>query len=86
MDKKISITDDITKISNMIKEKIVCLTTSIFTFSLFLSFIIDLYNLKPLTANANIAGINNIFCNNNKMNTNHIPCGNPTTVMHAAIV
>lgn len=86
MDKKISITDDITKISNIIKEKIVCLTTSIFTFSLFLSFIMDLYNLKPLTANAKIAGINSIFCNNSKISTNHIPCGNPTTVMHAAMV
>ncbi len=41
MDKKISITDDITKISNIIKEKIVCLTTSIITDSMFLSFIMD---------------------------------------------
>ena len=60
----VSIKDDNIKSISIISEKIVCLTISIFTFSLLLSFIIDLYNFNPLTANANIHGIIKIFCKN----------------------
>lgn len=42
-------------------ENIVCLKISNLTFSLLLSFIIDLYSLIPLIANANKTGINIIF-------------------------
>ena len=57
----ISITDAITNIINIIVENTVCLNISIFTFSFVLSFIIDLYNLIPLTANAKIAGMSKFF-------------------------
>ena len=86
IDKKISITDDITKSNNIMKEKMVCLTTSIFTFSLFLSFMMDLYNLNPLTAKAKMAGINKIFCNKSKISTNSMPWGNPIIVIQTAMV
>ena len=48
-------------INNIIIENTVCLNTSNFILSLLLSFTIDLYNLKPLTAIPNIAGINKIL-------------------------
>ena len=86
VDKKTSTTDDNIKINNIKKEKTVCLATSIFIFSLFLSFKIDLYNLNPLTAKANIAGINKMFCNSNNISTIKIPCGNPITVTQIEIV
>ncbi len=86
VDKKISITEDSTKTSSIIKENTVCLIISILMFSLFLSFIMDLYSLNPLTAKANIAGIHRIFCSNNKISTNHIPCGSPRIVTQTAMV
>lgn len=49
----ISITDDIHNSNNIIAEKIVCLNTSIFILSFFLSFTIDLYNLNPTYSNCN---------------------------------
>lgn len=55
------------------QEIIVCLVISIFTVSLLLSLTIDLYNFIPLTANANIHGINIMFCNNIDIATNNIP-------------
>ena len=73
VDTNISIDEDITITNNITIENMVCLMISNFIFSLLLSFVIDLYNLNPLTANANIAGINNIFCNNKLINTNDIP-------------
>jgi len=54
-------------------EKHVCLNTSILMFSFLLSLIIDLYSFIPLTANANIHGINIIFCKNNVHILNKIP-------------
>ena len=44
---------------------------------------IDLYNLNPLTANAKIAGINNMFCKNNdeKMNINPFVISKEETLM-----
>lgn len=41
-------------------------------FSFLLSFMIDLYNLNPLTANPNKHGINIIFCNNIADNINNM--------------
>ena len=86
VEKNVSIIDDNNNINNIIKEKRVCLTTSIFIFSLFLSFIIDLYNLNPLIANASIAGINKIFCISNKIRTNTVPCCNPIILIQTAMV
>ena len=86
VDKKISIVDDITKNNNIINEKTVCLTTSIFIFSRFLSFIMDLYNLNPLTANAKIAGINIIFCKKSNSKAKYRPCGIPIIRMQTEIV
>ena len=60
-------------INNIKTEKIVCLTISIFIFSFLLSFIIDLYNFIPLTANAKVAGIINKFCSNKVIRQNNIP-------------
>ena len=69
----ISIIDAIHKNANIIDEKIVCLSTSIFILSLFLSFTIDLYNLNPLTPIAIIAGMNIMFCSNKAIKINNIP-------------
>ena len=68
-----SINEAIIKINKIKREKIVCLIISIFIFSLLLSFIIDLYNLAPLTANAKVAGIINKFCSNKVIKQNNIP-------------
>ena len=86
VDTNISINEDITITSNITIENMVCLMISNFIFSLLLSFVIDLYNLNPLTASANIAGINNIFCNNKLISTNDIPFLSPITVIHTEIV
>ena len=86
VDINISINEDIIITNSITIENMVCLTISNFIFSLLLSFVIDLYNLNPLTANANIAGINNTFCNNRLISTNDIPFVNPITVMHTEIV
>lgn len=63
-----------------------CLNISILIFSFLLSLTIDLYNLKPLTANAKIAGINNMFCNNNVDNIKIIPFPVPIIDTHKEIV
>lgn len=55
-------------------------------FSLLLSFIIDLYNFIPLTPNANIDGINKIFCNNKDVMAKHIPFPVPNVAKTEAIV
>ena len=82
----ISIIDAIHENINIIIEKTVCLNTSIFILSLFLSFTIDLYNLNPLTPIAIIAGINIIFCNNKVINTKHIPLPIPIIAIMDAMV
>ena len=73
VDMKISTKDDKTIIPIIIKQNIVCLIISNFTFSFLFSFTIDCSNLNPLTANANNAGINKIFGNNNVTLVNSIP-------------
>lgn len=62
---------------NKIQEIIVCLVISIFIVSLLLSFTIALYNFIPLTANANMHGINIRFCINIDVITNNIPLSHP---------
>lgn len=64
---------EIHKNPNIIAENIVCLSTSIFILSLFLSFTIDLYSLNPLTPIAIMLGMNIIFCNTSVINMNDIP-------------
>ena len=73
VDTSISITDDSNNNINIIKENIVCLTISNFMFSFLLSLIIDLYNLNPLTAKANVAGIKIKFCSTKLNNVKSIP-------------
>lgn len=85
-DAKTSIKDDIANTIAIIPQSIVCLIISIFMFSLLLSFIIDLYNLKQLTAIVKIAGINNIFCNNKLLKIKEIPFPTPKTLTNADIV
>lgn len=58
----VSTKEAINIIIQTIAEKHVCLNISSFILSRLLSFIIDLYNLIPLIAIANIAGIYIIFC------------------------
>ena len=82
----ISITDAITNIINIIVENTVCLNISNFMFSFLLSFTMDLYNFMPLTAKARIAGINNIFCNNNVIRIKLSPFPNPIIDIHNEIV
>ena len=60
-----SIKAEPTKINANKAENMECLQISSFIFSFLLSFIIDLYNLIPLTARANIAGINIMLCKSN---------------------
>ena len=67
-------------------EKIVCLVISSLIFSFLLSFKIDLYNFIPLTAKANIAGINNMFCSKTEVNANKIPFPMPNVTIHEEIV
>ena len=57
-----SIKEDIIRMLKMNIENKVCLKISNFTFSFLLSFIIELQSLIPLTASANMQGINNIVC------------------------
>lgn len=86
MEISVSISDETIKATNISNENTVCRKISNFTFSFLLSFTIDLYNLNPLTANANIAGINMIFCRNILINTNSIPFPIPIIVTQADIV
>ena len=67
-------------------ENIVCLIISSLIFSFLLSFIIDLYNLNPLTPNANITGIKIRFCNNTEININVNPLEKPIVLIKVAIV
>lgn len=71
---------------NITNENIVCLNISNFIFSLLLSFVIDLYNFIPLTAIANIAGINNILGNKKFTNEKIVPLVIPSMVTDTAIV
>lgn len=68
-----SITDEKIRTIVTIRENIVCLRISIFTFSILLSFIIELYNLIPLTAKANIHGTNKIVCKSSEEVTKRVP-------------
>ena len=81
-----SIIEEIINSSNIIRENIVWRIISIFIFSFLLSFIIDLYNLKPLTASANNTGINIMFCNNKLNITKANPFDNPIIDIQAEIV
>ena len=81
-----SIIEEISIMHNIIIENIMCLNNSNFMFSLFLSFIIDLYNLNPLTANAIIAGIRKILGSKKLINVNIIPFCRPSTVTQTDIV
>ena len=83
---KISIPDDINNNSNITSEKIVCLSISNFIFSFRLSFIIDLYSLKPLTAKASIAGITKKLWKSRLLNIKINPFDIPKVVIHADIV
>ena len=74
------------KIKKMIKENIVCLTISNFMFSFLLSLIIDLYNLNPLTAKANVAGIKIKFCSTKLNNVKSLPFPIPKIDTHTDIV
>lgn len=67
-------------------ENIVCLIISSLIFSFLLSFIIDLYNLKPLTPKAKITGIKIKFCNNTEINININPLDKPIVETKVAIV
>ena len=82
----ISITDVISSIINIIIENTVCLNISNFMFSFLLSFTIDLYSFIPLTAKARIAGMNNIFCNNNVITIKLRPFPSPIIDIHNEIV
>lgn len=82
----VSIKDESINNNSIILENIVCLTISILIFSFLLSFIIDLYNLKPLTAKAKIAGINTRFCNNIVINIKLKPFDNPIMLIKTDIV
>ena len=86
VDINISSTDDTINIANITNENTVCLSISNLIFSFLLSFTIDLYNLKPLTANPNMAGINKIFCINKLININIIPFDIPIIPTHIEIV
>ena len=86
VDTSISITDDSNNNINIIKENIVCLTISNFMFSFLLSLIIDLYNLNPLTAKANVAGIKIKFCSTKLNNVKSIPFPIPKIDTHTDIV
>lgn len=83
---KLSIKDDTINNTNITKENIVCLIISSLIFSFLLSFIMDLYSLKPLTPKANITGIKIIFCNNIEINININPLEKPIVLINVAIV
>lgn len=83
---KLSIKDDTINNNNIILQNIVCLIISSLIFSFLLSFIIDLYSLKPLTPKANITGIKIIFCNNIEIIINNNPLENPIVLMKVDIV
>ena len=68
-----SINADNSSISNITPQKMVCLVISSLIFSLLLSLTIDLYNFIPLTAKANIHGINIMFWVNKDVIINSIP-------------
>lgn len=55
-------------------------------FSFLLSLIIDLYNLNPLTAKANVAGIKIKFCSTKLNNIKSIPFPIPKIDTHTDIV
>ena len=63
----------ITRKISIITENKVCLIISPLIFSFLLSFNIDLYNLIPLTANANMQGMRIKFCNNIEVIKNMLP-------------
>ena len=81
-----SINEAISINNNIIKQKNVCRNISIFLLFLSLFFIIDLYNLAPLTQILNIAGINITFCNNNKESETNIPFPGPYIYIMLLIV
>lgn len=83
---KLSTRDDISNNINITIENIVCLIISNLIFSFLLSFTIDLYNLNPLTPNANITGIKIRFCNNIEININIKPFEKPIVLTKIAIV
>ena len=82
----ISTSEEIINIISITNENMVCLIISSFTFSLLLSFTIDLYNLNLLTAQAKSAGINIIFCKSNDIKVNNIPFESPIIVIQTDIV
>ena len=86
MEIKLSIRDDIINNINNTPENIVCLIISNLIFSFLLSFIIDLYNLKPLTPKASITGIEIKFCNNTEIDININPLEKPIVLIKVAIV
>ena len=81
-----SINEAISINNNIIKQKNVCRNISIFILFLSLFFIIDLYNLAPLTQILNIAGINITFCNINKESETNIPFPGPYIYIMLLIV
>ena len=74
------------KLSVSIAENTVCLKISSFMFSFCLSFMMDLYNLIPLTASAKITGINIMFCNNIEEKIKPVPFFNPSVAIIAEIL
>lgn len=76
----------ITRKISIITENKVCLIISPLIFSFLLSFNIDLYNLIPLTANANIQGIKIRFCTNIAVTKNRLPFPTPRIAINAEIV
>ena len=82
----VSINAAIINIISINIENIVCLTISIFTFSLLLSFTIDLYSFSPLTASDKTHGINIRFCNNIDVRKNIVPSQVPYVKVNDIIV
>ena len=68
------------------REKSECLYISVFIFSFFLFFTIDLYNFIPLNAIASNAGINSIFWNSNVVMENINPFPLPNIAIADEIV
>lgn len=86
VDMYVSTKDEAISKININVEKIVCLTISNLIFSFLLSFIIELYNFTPLTANANVPGITIKFCKNKLEKQNIIPFPNPNALIIEDIV